>query len=191
MLVAIDGPAGAGKSTVARAVADALGFGYLDSGAMYRAVALAGDRDPATLEIGFDGERVLLDGDDVTAAIRAPEIAQAASMRARDPAVRAAMLERQRALLRDGDWVAEGRDIGTVVAPGAELKVWLTASLPERARRRGLEVAEVAERDERDAARAHSPMVAADDAVVLDTTGLSIDEVVARIVSLVGARAGG
>jgi len=191
MLVAIDGPAGAGKSTVARAVADALGFGYLDSGAMYRAVALAGDRDPATLEIGFDGERVLLDGDDVTAAIRAPEIAQAASMRARDPAVRAAMLERQRALLRDGDWVAEGRDIGTVVAPGAELKVWLTASLPERARRRGLEVAEVAERDERDAARAHSPMVAADDAVVLDTTGLSIDEVVARIVGLVGARAGG
>jgi len=190
MLVAIDGPAGAGKSTVARAVADALGFGYLDSGAMYRAVALAGDRDPATLEIGFDGERVLLDGDDVTAAIRAPEIAQAASMRARDPAVRAAMLERQRALLRDGDWVAEGRDIGTVVAPGAELKVWLTASLPERARRRGLEVAEVAERDERDAARAHSPMVAADDAIVLDTTGLSIDEVVARIVSLVGARAG-
>jgi cytidylate kinase len=191
MLVAIDGPAGAGKSTVARAVADALGFGYLDSGAMYRAVALAGDRDPATLEIGFEGERVLLDGDDVTAAIRAPEIAQAASRRARDPAVRAAMLERQRALLRDGDWVAEGRDIGTVVAPGAELKVWLTASLPERARRRGLEVAEVAERDERDAARAHSPMVAADDAVVLDTTGLSIDEVVARIVGLVGARAGG
>jgi cytidylate kinase len=191
MLVAIDGPAGAGKSTVARAVADALGFGYLDSGAMYRAVALASDRDPATLEIGFDGERVLLDGDDVTAAIRAPEIAQAASRRARDPAVRAAMLERQRALLRDGDWVAEGRDIGTVVAPGAELKVWLTASLPERARRRGLGVAEVAERDERDAARAHSPMVAADDAVVLDTTGLSIDEVVARIVGLVGARAGG
>jgi cytidylate kinase len=191
MLVAIDGPAGAGKSTVARAVADTLGFGYLDSGAMYRAVALAGDRDPATLEIGFEGERVLLDGDDVTAAIRAPEIAQAASRRARDPAVRAAMLERQRALLRDGDWVAEGRDIGTVVAPGAELKVWLTASLPERARRRGLEVAEVAERDERDAARAHSPMVAADDAVVLDTTGLSIDEVVARIVGLVGARAGG
>jgi len=191
MLVAIDGPAGAGKSTVARAVADALGFGYLDSGAMYRAVALAGDRDPATLEIGFEGERVLLDGDDVTAAIRAPEIAQAASRRARDPAVRAAMLERQRALLRDGDWVAEGRDIGTVVAPGAELKVWLTASLPERARRRGLEVAEVAERDERDVARAHSPMVAADDAVVLDTTGLPIDEVVARIVGLVGARAGG
>jgi cytidylate kinase len=191
MLVAIDGPAGAGKSTVARAVADALGFGYLDSGAMYRAVALAGDRDPATLEIGFEGERVLLDGDDVTAAIRAPEIAQAASRRARDPAVRAAMLERQRALLRDGDWVAEGRDIGTVVAPGAELKVWLTASLPERARRRGLEVAEVAERDERDVARAHSPMVAADDAVVLDTTGLSIDEVVSRIVGLVGARAGG
>jgi CMP/dCMP kinase len=185
MLVAIDGPAGAGKSTVARAVADALGFTYLDSGAMYRSVALAGSRDPATLEIGFEGDRVLLDGEDVTAAIRAPDVAQEASRRAADPAVRAAMVARQRALLADGDWVAEGRDIGTVVAPGAELKVWLTASLEERARRRGLKPADVAERDERDAGREHSPMVAAADAVVVDTTGLAIDEVVARIVGLV------
>ncbi len=188
MLVAIDGPAGAGKSTVARAVADALGFTYLDSGAMYRSVALAGARDPAALEIGFEGDRVLVDGEDVSAAIRAPEIAQEASRRAADPAVRAAMAARQRALLAEGDWVAEGRDIGTVVAPGAELKVWLTASLQERARRRGLAAAEVAERDARDASRAHSPMVAAGDAVVVDTTGLSVDEVVARIVGLVGAR---
>jgi cytidylate kinase len=188
MLVAIDGPAGAGKSTVARAVAQALGFTYLDSGAMYRAVALSGDRDPAALEIDFDGERVLLDGEDVSAAIRAPDVALEASRRAADPAVRAAMVARQRALLADGDWVAEGRDIGTVVAPGAELKVWLTASLDERARRRGVDAAEVAERDERDATRAHSPMVAAADAVAVDTTGLPVEEVVARIVALVGAR---
>ena len=155
MLVAIDGPAGAGKSTVARAAADALGFTYLDSGAMYRVVALAGDRDPASLQISFDGDRVLLD--------------------------------KQRALLSTGDWVAEGRDIGTVVAPGADLKVWLTASLEERAKRRGQPPEEIAARDERDASRDHSPMVAADDAVEIDTTGLSIDEVVARLVALVRA----
>jgi CMP/dCMP kinase len=185
MLVAIDGPAGAGKSTVARAVAHALGFTFLDSGAMYRAVALADDRDPASLHIAFDGDRVLLDGDDVSTAIRTPEISDRASRRAADPAVRAALVEKQRALLANGDWVAEGRDIGTVVAPGADVKVWLTASLEERARRREQPVDEVRERDERDAGREHSPMVAADDAVEVDTTGLSIDEVVARIVALV------
>jgi cytidylate kinase len=185
MLVAIDGPAGAGKSTVARAAADALGFRYLDTGAMYRAVALAGDRDPATLDLAFDEDgRVLLDGEDVSEAIRTPEISQQASRRAADPDVRAAMLRRQRALIATGDWVAEGRDIGTVVAPDAELKVWLTASLEERARRRGVPPEEVRERDERDKARDHSPMVAADDAVEVDTTGLTIDEVVARIVAL-------
>jgi len=186
MLVAIDGPAGAGKSTVARAAARALGFRYLDTGAMYRAVALAGpDRDPASADVAFteDG-RVLLDGEDVTAAIRAPEVSQKASRRAADPAVRAALRERQRELLGEGDWVAEGRDIGTVVAPHADLKVWLTASLPERARRRQLPETEVAERDERDASREVSPMRRADDAVELDTTGLSIDEVVERIVAL-------
>ena len=185
MLVAIDGPAGAGKSTVARAAADALGFTYLDSGAMYRAVALARPRDPASLRIAFDHGRVLLDGEDVSEAIRTPEISQAASRVAADPAVRAALVEQQRALLARGDWVAEGRDIGTVVAPGAEVKVWLTASLEERARRRGERAEAVRERDERDAAREHSPMVAAADAVEIDTTGLTVDEVVARIVALV------
>jgi cytidylate kinase len=185
MLVAIDGPAGAGKSTVARAAAKALGFTYLNSGAMYRAVALAGDRDPATLHIAFQGDTVLLDGEDVTERIHAPEISQLASRRAADPAVREALVVKQRELLASGDWVAEGRDIGTVVAPGADLKVWLTADPEERARRRGEPPDEVRARDERDASREHSPMVAADDAVEVDTTGLSIDEVVARLVALV------
>ena len=185
MLVAIDGPAGAGKSTVARAAAHALGFTYLDSGAMYRAVALAGERDPAGLRIAFDGDRVLLDGEDVSEAIRTPEISDLASRRAADPNVRAALVEKQRELLSRGDWVAEGRDIGTVVAPGADHKVWLTASLEERAQRRGQAADEVAARDERDRTRDHSPMVAADDAVELDTTGLSVDEVVDRLVALV------
>ena len=185
MLVAIDGPAGAGKSTVARAAADALGFTYLNSGAMYRAVALARDRDPASLHITFDGDRVLLDGEDVTDRIRTPDISRLASERAADPAVREALVVKQRELLARGDWVAEGRDIGTVVAPGADLKVWLTADPDERARRRGEPPEEVRARDERDASRAHSPMVAADDAVEVDTTGLSIDEVVARLVALV------
>ena len=185
MLLAIDGPAGAGKSTVARATAHALGYTYLDSGAMYRAVALAGDRDPAGLHITFDGDRVLLDGEDVSAAIRTPEISDLASRRAADPAVRAVLLDKQRALLSRGDWVAEGRDIGTVVAPGADVKVWLTASLEQRAQRRGQPEDEVRARDERDRTRDHSPMVAADDAVEVDTTGLSIDDVVARLVALV------
>jgi CMP/dCMP kinase len=185
MLVAIDGPAGAGKSTVARAAADALGFTFLNSGAMYRAVALAGDRDPATLHIAFNGERVLLDGEDVTDRLYTAEVSQLASQRAADPAVREVLVDKQRELLANGDWVAEGRDIGTVVAPGAELKVWLTADPDERARRRGEPPEEVRARDERDATREHSPMVAADDAVEVDTTGLSIDEVVARLVALV------
>jgi cytidylate kinase len=188
MLVAIDGPAGAGKSTVARAVAQALGFIYLDSGAMYRAVALAGDRDPTSLDIRFHGDRVVLDGEDVTEAIRTPEISQEASRRAADPSVRAALVPKQRALLGHGDWVAEGRDIGTVIAPDADLKVWLTADEDERARRRGVAVAEIRERDQRDAGREHSPMVAAADAVEVDSTGLSIDEVVQRIVALVDRR---
>src|SRR5919198_119056 len=127
MLVAIDGPAGAGKSTVARAVARALGFTYLDSGALYRCVALAWPRDPASLDIRFEGDHVLLDGEDVSDAIRTPEISQRASQVATDPAVRAALFDKQRALIAEGDWVAEGRDIGTVVAPDAEVKVWLAA----------------------------------------------------------------
>jgi len=198
-VVAIDGPAGSGKSTVARAVARRLGYGLLDSGAMYRCVALAAARresDPAdvapSLEIEL-GDRVLLDGEDVTEAIRAPEISQAASRAAADPRVRAAMVERQRRLLACGDWVAEGRDIGTVVAPDAEVKVFLTAEAAERARRRALELgedatavlAEQARRDRRDEERRVSPLRAADGAVVLDTTRLGVEEVVARVVELV------
>ena len=185
MVVAIDGPAGAGKSSVARALARALGFTYLDSGAMYRAVALQSLRSgrPAPEEARA------LDDDLVTSpAIRSAEVSEAASKVATDPMVRAALVERQRELMRHGDWVAEGRDIGTVVAPDAELKVWLTADEDERARRRGVPVGEVRERDQRDASREHSPMVAATDAVEVDTTGLGIDEVVERIVALVGAR---
>ena len=189
MLVAIDGPAGAGKSTVARAVAEALGFSYLDSGAMYRAAALARSRraeaDLSRIEIAFDADRVLLDGEDVSAAIRTPETSQDASRLAADPAVREALVAKQRAILAAGDWVAEGRDIGTVVAPDAEVKVWLTAAAAERARRRDIPVAELVERDERDAGRAVSPMVAAADAVEVDTTGLAVAAVVQAIVELV------
>jgi cytidylate kinase len=193
MRIAIDGPAGAGKSTVARAVADALGYTYLDSGAMYRAAALAGTGDA---EIAFDGDRVLLDGRDVSGEIRAPEISEAASRVAADPAVRAALVLRQQALMGAGDWVAEGRDIGTVVWPQAELKVYLTAEAMERARRRAEQIgaeledvlAEQADRDERDRTREHSPLVAADDAVEVDTTGLSFEQVVERIVALAQER---
>jgi cytidylate kinase len=194
MLVALDGPAGAGKSTVARAVADALGFTYLDTGAMYRCVGLRASADPdapldaAALDIRFDGDRVLLDGEDVTAAIRTPQAAQAASRVATDPAVRTALVTVQRGLIADGDWVAEGRDVGTVVAPGAEVKIWLTADPSERARRREITVDDLLERDERDASREVGPMKPADDAIEVDTTGLGIDEVVARITALVAAR---
>jgi cytidylate kinase len=196
MLVAIDGPAGAGKSTVARAVAKALGFTYLDTGAMYRCVGLARLRDPgvdpAALRIEV-GERIRLDGEDVTEAIRTPEASEQASRVSGDPQVREAMVAKQRELIASGDWVAEGRDIGTVVAPDAELKVWLTASPQERARRRAAELGadvetvqrEQALRDERDASRDHSPMEPAADSVEVDTTGLTIDEVVQRIVELV------
>ncbi len=198
-VVAIDGPAGAGKSTVARAVADALSFTYLDSGAMYRCVALTAaqrGRPPAevapSLQIEL-GEYVYLDGRDVSAEIRTAEISEAASRVAADPQVRAAMVAEQRRLLSRGDWVAEGRDIGTVVAPGAEVKVFLTASPQERARRRAAELgvdlatvlAEQTIRDQRDSNREHSPLGAAPGATVLDTTGLAFDEAVERIVSLV------
>jgi len=192
MLIAIDGPAGAGKSTVARAVARALGWTYLDSGAMYRAVALAGlSGAPFPQRIDL-GDRVLSDGRDVTEAIRTPDVTTRASEVAADPAVRERLVEMQRALIARGDWVAEGRDIGTVVAPDAELKVFLTASPEERARRRaGQEsrpfeavLSEQRERDARDETRTTSPLRAARDAVELDTTGLSIDEVVQRTVAL-------
>jgi cytidylate kinase len=217
LLVAIDGPAGAGKSTVARAVARELGFTYLDSGAMYRCVALlvleAPDVDPgelahaARIELASGagdsvtgGEplvRTLLDGRDVSVEIRTPAVAQAASRVASDPAVRAALVAKQRALIASGDWVAEGRDIGTVVAPDAELKVFLTASAEERARRRAVEqgadparvLAEQTVRDERDETREHSPLVAASGAITLDTSELSVEQVVARIAELARAAA--
>jgi CMP/dCMP kinase len=199
MIVAIDGPAGAGKSSVARAVARDLGFTYLDSGAMYRSVALAAlerGLEPAAVAPGLRielGDRVLLDGHDVTSQIREPSISEHASRAAADPAVRAAMVKEQRRLLSSGDWVAEGRDIGTVVAPQAELKVFLTASPDERARRRAAELggdlatvlAEQAIRDHRDSGREHSPLMAAPDAVLIDTTGLSLSDVVERITGLV------
>jgi CMP/dCMP kinase len=202
MIVAIDGPAGAGKSSVARAVARDLGFTYLDSGAMYRSVALAAlerGLEPAAVAPGLRielGDRVLLDGHDVTSQIREPSISEHASRAAADPAVRAAMVKEQRRLLSSGDWVAEGRDIGTVVAPQAELKVFLTASPEERARRRAAELggdlatvlAEQAIRDHRDSGREHSPLMAAPDAVLIDTTGLSLSDVVERITGLVRDR---
>jgi cytidylate kinase len=201
MVVAIDGPAGAGKSTVAREVARRLGFTYLDSGAMYRAVALVAldrGRPPAEVAPGLVielGERVLLDGRDVTDQIRVPKVSEAASVAAAQPAVRAAMVAKQRELLQTGDWVAEGRDIGTVVAPDAGVKVFLTASPEARARRRAAELgvdpatvlAEQAIRDERDTAREHSPLQAAPDAHTLDTTELTLPQVVDAVVALVRA----
>ncbi len=193
MVIAIDGPAGAGKSTVARAVAERLGFTYLDSGAMYRAVGLSLLRDPDG-DAAQRASEVPIDFDDP--AIRGPEVSEAASRIAQNPAVRAALVERQRQFLQSGDWVAEGRDIGTVVAPEAELKVFLTADPEERARRRAAELGADVEvvlrdqalRDEQDRSREHSPLAPAADSVEVDTTGLSIDEVVDRIGELAHER---
>ena len=194
MIVAIDGPAGAGKSTVARAAAEALGFTYLDSGAMYRAVALAVLREggPAAdrareLDPGFDTR---------SPELRTTEVSEAASRVATDAGVRAALVDKQRELMSHGDWVAEGRDIGTVVSPDATLKVFLTASDAERARRRAAETGEsLADvqaaqslRDARDRGREHGALRPADDAVEIDTTGLSPDEVAARIADLAAQR---
>ena len=199
MVVAIDGPAGAGKSTVARASARALGFTYLDSGAMYRAVGLMTARHggPAAeraeeLDIRL-GDRVVANGEDVTDAIRTPEVSEAASQIATYPSVREALVKKQRELLADGDWVAEGRDIGTVVAPDAELKLFLTASPEERARRRAADLGtdmdtvmrDQALRDAQDMDREHSPLKLASGAVELDTSELTVDEVVKRVVELV------
>ena len=203
-VVAIDGPAGAGKSTVARAVAERLGFTYLDTGAMYRAVALAaGERgiEPALVAPRLKiepGERIRVDGRDVSDEIRTPEVSEAASRAAADPAVRSAVAAQQRRLLEAGDWVAEGRDIGTVVAPDAEVKVFLTADATERARRRAAELgldeatvrAEQAIRDERDATREHSPLQPAPGAVVIDTTHMTLPEVVDRIAALANSAGG-
>jgi CMP/dCMP kinase len=209
MVIAIDGPAGAGKSTVARAVAGELDFTYLDSGAMYRCVALAALWDGADLddgeaigllaeglEIGLDGPRVLLGEREVTGEIRTPEVSAAASRVSVHPRVREAMVARQRQLIAAGRYVAEGRDIGTVVNPDSPLKVFLTASDEERARRRAAQTGEDSgavlaaqrERDVRDTEREHGALRPADDAVELDTTGLALDEVVARVVALARER---
>jgi cytidylate kinase len=209
MVIAIDGPAGAGKSSVARGVAEALGFTYLDSGAMYRCVALAARErgadldDPdamgelaAALEIGFDEDTVLLDGRDVSAAIREPETSAAASRISIHGRVREAMVARQRRLIEAGRYVAEGRDIGTVVSPDSPLKVFLTASDEERARRRaaqtgedeGAVLAAQRERDERDSSREHSALRPAEDAIEIDTTGLALSEVIDRVVALARER---
>jgi CMP/dCMP kinase len=209
MVIAIDGPAGAGKSTVARGVAGTLGFTYLDSGAMYRCVALAAldrgiDLDDGErlgelawgLQIDFEGDSIHLDGKPVAGRIRDPAVTVASSRVSVHPQVRQAMVKRQRELIATGSYVAEGRDIGTVVSPDSPLKVFLTASEEERARRRAGESGDtvervreaMADRDRRDRERADSPLRAADDSVTLDTTDLSIDEVVARVVELAGER---
>ena len=209
MVIAIDGPAGAGKSTVARALAERLGFTYLDSGAMYRCVALAalergvepGDEVAmnqlaASLKIELDGDRVALDGRDVSAAIREARVSEASSRVSVHPGVREAMVDRQRELISGGRYVAEGRDIGTVVSPDSPLKVFLTASPEERARRRAEQTGEDTEavlaaqreRDARDETREHSALCAAEDAVEIDTTGLTLDQAAGRVVSLARQR---
>lgn len=211
IIIAIDGPAGAGKSTIARRVAVQLGFTYIDTGAMYRAVALWALRqklDPGDMHrmeqlaqaasIGLEPEHVLLNGDDVTAAIRTPEVSAAASRVAAIPAVRRALVEKQREIAASSNVVMEGRDIGTVVFPNANLKIFLDAHPEERVRRRSGELdtaqnpdavrGEMAERDQRDRTRRESPLTQAPDAVYLDSTGLSIDEVTEAILKLVRAR---
>jgi len=214
-VIAIDGPSGVGKGTVARALAAALGYRHVDTGAMYRAVAwralqLGADLDDEeavvrvaqTAAIDVDGSRVVIDGTDVSAAIRTPEIDRATTRVARLPRVRAELVARQRALAEQGPLVMEGRDIGTVVFPAAAVKIYLDASPDERARRRAQDpahtaaqtqdLAHIAEamqrRDENDRTRQASPLSIASDATVVDTTGVSAEAVVARVLAVVRPR---
>ena len=219
-ILTIDGPSGSGKGTISRRIADRLGWHLLDSGALYRLVALAGKRagaDPADAEaharlalqmnVSFasapdGGERVILEGSEVSAEIRSEEGGQGASRVAAWPAVRTALLQRQRAFAQPPGLVADGRDMGTVIFPAAELKVFLTASAAERAQRRykqlkdkGSDVSlpalsrEIAERDLRDSTRAVAPLKPAPDAALIDSTGLTIEEVVDRVLALGASRA--
>ena len=212
-VIAIDGPAGAGKSTVGRAVADRLGVGYLDTGAMYRAVTFAVLRrgvDPhdeeavlgvaETVEMTVGEERVMVDGVDATREIRGREVTSAVSSVAANPAVRSLLVDAQRSwVVTRGGGVVEGRDIGTVVFPGADLKLFVTASPRVRAERRVAEAggdvdemeASIIERDRLDSTRETSPLAVVPAAVTLDTSGLSIDEVVAAVVAEVEARSVG
>ncbi len=206
LVVAVDGPAGSGKSTVARAVAGKLGLSYLDTGAMYRSVAhaaltagmrtddadaLASLAERVRIEVG---DRVIVDGEDATAAIRSSEVTHAVTAAASNPKVRAEMVRRQRAWVEErGGGVVEGRDIGSVVFPDARLKVFLTADPEERARRRAAEAGaavatDIARRDEADSTRQHSPLAAAEDAVTIDTTGRRVEDVVDEILGLLAQR---
>jgi CMP/dCMP kinase len=199
MIVAIDGPAGAGKSSVARGVAQALGFTYLNSGSMYRAVGLLTLREGGAASEHAErmdlelGDRAILNGEDVTDALRTPDVSEAAAFVATNQLVRTNLVQRQRELLDEGDWVVEGRDIGTVVAPDAAVKIFLTASPEERARRRAAELGtdvdtvlrDQALRDASDEGREHSPLQKAPDAIELDTTGRTVEDVVQQIAELV------
>ena len=197
-VVAIDGPSASGKGAVAQQVALALGFHYLESGALYRLVALAGPETPertaASMEIGFQDGRIFLSGQDVTDSLRSEAVAACASDVAQRPGVRSALLQRQRAFRRAPGLVAEGRDMGTVVFPDAGLKVFLTASAAVRAQRRykqlidkGIDAnlhalsRDLEQRDARDAARAVAPLAPAPDALLLDTSERSLDDVVGVI----------
>lgn len=201
MVIAIDGPAGAGKSTAAKGAAARLGFAHLDTGAMYRAVALVAIEQGITFgesarSVVIDpGPPFLVNGVDPGGALRSPEVTSAASEAAGDPEVREALISLQRRILERGDWVAEGRDICTVVAPDAEVRIWLTASEELRAQRRALQTGESPEvvlaaqreRDAMDQGHGRSTTEAPAGAVVLDTSGLSADQVIERIVEMAAA----